>query len=614
MKTNIKKYITLFIATGALSVATSCKDYLELDSPSKSSDKEVFESVYLTDAAVIGVYNRLGGDNGYGSRISTLYPQSADDFKTSGNYSSSDRRGISLYGATPDNSDLNSPFAQMYSGIERANVCIKYIPIADKYTKGTDQEKALLKKYYGEALALRAQFYYELIRNWGDVPALFEPAADRTDLYPSNANRDETYDKLLEDLKLAAELVPWRSESGYGSFRFTKGAIKGLRARIALARGGYSLRSDSHLMERRADYLTYYKIAQDECKEIMDKRSEHDLNPVYENIFKSLHTTNRLDDKHELMLEVGAYGTNATTDSKLGYYNGLLILANSNYWNTSGGIRAIPTYFYEFDQLGDCRRDVTIASYQIDANTQKVLLPSTSMTDGKFRKSWTAYNKTNSTSSLQNYGINWPLLRFADVLLMYAEANNELNNGPSADAVSALREVRARAYVGHEDRIPAIPTDKSLFFDAIVKERLLEFGGEGIRKYDLIRWNLMASIFAQTKVKLQAFLDGTGAYENVPATVYVKPAPYNVINSVEEVNTLTMYGGTASEVLFMKSPTVAPTGGYAAIAWRTSVNAAYISGDLVGFARYFEANKKELFPYYNSVLTENPNMVQNYGY
>lgn len=104
-------------------------------------------------------------------------------------------------------------------------------------------------------------------------------------------------------------------------------------------------------------------------------------------------------------------------------------------------------------------------------------------TDAKFRKSWTAFD---GKSSSQNFAVNWPILRFADILLMYAEADNEINNGPSATAKSALQEIQKRAYAGYENDIPVTPTDKAGFFNAIVKERLLEFGGEAIRKLDLI--------------------------------------------------------------------------------------------------------------------------------
>jgi len=600
--------ILIAVALVGLSAA-SCKKYLTVDSPSTLTQESVFSSVSNMNSAVIGIYAMLIGDNGYGSRIATLFPQSADDMKTSGDYSALDRRGISCYGASPDNTDLPNPFAQLFKGIERANVCIKYIPKSDLYNNGTDAQKATLQKLYGEALTLRAQFFYEAIRNWGDMPAQFEPAADMTNPYLPRVSSDTLYDKLLDDLKMAGDLVPWRTQSPDQNIRITKGAVKGLRARIALARGGYCLRSDTHKNERRADYKKYYQIAYDECKEIIAHPEQHSLNPVYENIFKTLHTGTRLDDAHELMFEVGAYGGNASTDSKLGYYNGLRHSTSSKFGGGGGGINVLPTYFYEFDSIGDCRRDVTINMFEIDTISRKVMNTGIAMTDGKFRRSWTTITGTS-----QNLAINWPILRFADVLLMYAEADNELNNGPSADAITAYERVRKRGFVGFESRMGTTPTDKTGFFNAIVQERLLEFGGEGIRKYDLIRWNLLETKIAETRQKLRDFMNGVGRYANVPLVVYSKPNTYNLLRSTEEVKTLDVNGGVSIySALFSPAPASAPAG-YVSKSWRSSVNEDYLTGKLKGYAYYFTPNGKEVFPIPTSVINTNYNMVQNPAY
>ena len=353
----------------------------------------------------------------------------------------------------------------------------------------------------------------------------------------------------------------------------------------------------------------------EECKDIMADRTQHTLNPVYENVFKSLHGT-RVDDAHELMFEVAAFGSNASTDSKLGYYNGIRFTAGSTFGTGGGGMNALPTYFYEFDATKDCRRDVTIGVFEITAKSKKIINSSNNLTDAKFRKSWTAFN---SSSSAQNFAINWPLLRFADVLLMYAEADNEVNGAPSTDAINALKEVQKRAYVGYETEIPATPTDKAGFFTALVKERLLEFGGEGIRKYDLIRWNLIASKIEETRTKLRQFINGEGNYANVPLVVYAKESTYLQTTSVSDVASLDLYGGATSKILFspaVTKPDVALE--YTTKNWRSGITddatSGMVNGTLSGFATYFESNKKELFPYPTSVLNLNTAMIQNFGY
>src|SRR5690606_906951 len=138
-----------------------------------------------------------------------------------------------------------------------------------------------------------------------------------------------------------------------------------------------------------------------------------------------------------------------------------------------------------------------------------------------------------------------------------------------------------------EDRIPAVPGNYKDFFDAIVKERLLEFGGEAIRKYDLIRWNIMGSKFEETRVKLRELKDGEGAYENVPLYVYVKPADYNVVDSQTEFETLETYGGKPSATLFQPGLGVSKApDGYTTRNWRQSLNEEYITGNSTGFATY----------------------------
>lgn len=598
--------ILFFFAT----VFSACKKFLTVENPSTISQEAVFNSVSNTNSAVIGIYAMLIGDNGYGNRLSCLFPQSADDFKTSGDYSPDDRRGISTYGASAGNSDLPNPFNQLFKGIERANICIRYIPLSRLYTSGTATEQAQMRKMYGEALTLRAQFYFEALRNWGDLPAQLVPAADLTDMYQARTDKDTIYRQLLDDLAVAEELVPWRTESPDQNLRLTKGAVKGLRARIALAVGGYSLRTTPHVMARREDYKKFYQIAYDECADIMAHPEQHSLNPVYENIFKSLHTGTRTDNAHELIFEIGAYGGNASTDSKLGYYNGLKHHTSSRFGGGGGGINALPVYFYEFDSIGDCRRDVTINLFEIDANSQKIAATASALTDGKYRRSWTSITGTS-----QNLAINWPILRFADILLMYAEADNELNEAPSARAQDALLQVQKRAYAGHLDRLPAIPQDKQGFFEALVHERLLEFGGEGIRKYDLIRWNLLATKITETRNKLRQFVNGEGRYANVPLYLYAKAAPYSITNSVDETQTLDLYGGPVSQVMFQPGlGTSAAPVGYSVKNWRTAWTEDNLTGARKGYAIYFEANKKELLPIPLDALNANYKLVQNEGY
>ena len=480
--------ITVLITGMQLS---SCKKYLNLNPISSFGPETVFGTVANAQKAVLGAYQEMTGDQGYGIRISMYFPYDNDVMMGAGGHGDNDRRDIGRYNLTAGNAQLYKPFNQLYEGVERSNQCIKYIPKMDLYTNGTPYQKAELRRLYGEALTLRAQYYFELVRNWGDVPAQWEPSADQPDLFLKKTDRDSIYDHLLNDLKTAEDLVPWRS--GVAALgdpideRITKGAVKGVRAKIALFRGGYSLRKDNK-MERGSNYLDYYKIADQECKDIIES-GEHSLDPSFRDLWQNQVDAHQIDPYGEIMFQAAMAGATSATDSKLGKFNG-----------PNGSLTILPTYFYYFDSV-DTRRQVTIAPFKINNDNTLTPVPITSLADGKFRRNWITNPDVDISNQAQNFSLNWPILRYSDVLLMYAEAENEINNGPTASAIDAFQKVRARAFAGHTDEMGTPPNDKAGFFDAIVRERALEFGGEGIRKYDLIRWNLLATKLGGNKTE-----------------------------------------------------------------------------------------------------------------
>lgn len=585
---------TLTILFVMLSI-TSCKDYLQVEPQSQISIAQAYSSVADATNSVIGVYDELMGDNGYGIRISMYYPYDSDEMIVSGNIDNG-RRGIGRYQLLLTNTEIRNPFLQLYRGIEKANLAIEQIPLMTLYNTGTDAEKKELRRLHGEVLTLRAQFYFELIRNWGDVPAPMIPAYKQTDLFIPKANRDETYEKILADLKTAQDLVGWRTEISPRSERITKGAIKALRAKIALFRGGFSLRSNGK-MERGSDYLTYYKIARDECADIMARRSDHTLNPNFEDIWKRYLSAFQLDPFGEIIFEVGAGGSNSNSDSRMANYNGPSMNASSRYGSGGGGLLVLPNYFYAFDST-DTRRDVSTTLYAVAANNVKSPRRLGEITDGKFRKDWR--NPLLPGTAL-NPGYNWPLIRFSDVLLMFAEAENEINGSPTAAAISAFEEVRKRAFTNKNS--PAIgktPTDKAGFFNAIVNERYLEFASEGIRKFDLVRWNLLADKLTETRQRIRDIRDAKGEYANIPRYIFWR-------NNGEEIQFLNSFYKSTSL-------TTAPTG-WNRLDWRQHLTTNLIDGLPLdqGIARFFVTGKSELFPFdqatidsYQGKLQQNP--------
>jgi len=593
------------VVIAGLSSLGSCKDYLDVKPDAMYSPEDIFNGLSSATSVVLGVYDILSGDPTYGIRLNLYYPYDTDEMLSSPGASDAGRRGISRYGAIPTNSEIANPWNTLYQGIERANICIKYIPQMSQYNGSNPADQAAVRRLHGEALVLRAQFYLELIRNWGDVPAPFEPSVAGQNFNIAKTNRDEIYERLLTDLALAADLLPWRTEVA-GDERVTKGTAKALRARIALYRGGFSSRDGQ--MVRGSNHQTYYQIARDECSQLMARRDQHTLAASYVAPWRAINEL-RLDNS-EIIFQVGSGGGNANSDSKLGYYNGPRMNNSPRFGTSSGAVVVLPTYFYAFDST-DTRRDVTITKYTVESNDQQRSTTIRTMTDGKFRRDWRV-PLLNGVA--QNLGYRWPLIRFSDVLLMFAEAQNELA-GPTAGhngvtPVQALEEVRRRAFVGNTYRaLPAAQVgSQSAFFTTLVRERFLEFGGEGIRKYDLIRWNLLATRIAETKDALRAMQaeTGTGPYANVPQYMYTQ-----VVNG--EVRWLNSFYRPSRAV----APTP-PTGGpVTRVNWRQEISAANsTSTDWIRnvAGEYQPGRGKELLPIPQMAIDTNPNLRQNFGY
>lgn len=601
------RFLKTLSASAALIILLSfvgCKKYTEVEPVSQYSIPQAFADVSNAFNAVIGVYDELQGDATYGIRISMYYPYDSDEGIVSGNIDNG-RRGIGRYQMLLTNADISNPFRALYRGLEKANLAIEQIPLMTQYEGGTEPEKKELRRLHGEVLTLRAQFLYELIRNWGDVPAPMIPAYKLTNLYIESSDRDTTYNKILADLAIAKELVPWRTDAGPRNERITKGAVKALRARIALARGGYSLRSNGQ-MERRSDYLDFYKIARDECSEIMAKRDQHTLNPSFEDVWRKL-TSFTYDPQGEIIFENGAGGGNGNSDSRMGNYDGPVVSNASRYGAGGGGVFMLPNYFYAFDSV-DTRRDVTITWYQVTSSTNiKSMRRLGELTTGKYRRDWRV---PLLPGTVLNVGYNWSFIRFSDVLLMYAEAVNEINGSPTPEAISAFEEVRKRGYRGNTALIGVTPVTKTGFFNSIINERFLEFGHEGIRKYDLIRWNLLAAKLAETRTRLEQIRNRTAPYNFVPQYVYWR-------NIGEEIQFYTVSNNANAQPFWRPTQVPNPATGWNRLDW-----AQHLTGNLIdglplhqGIARFFVTGKSELFPYDQATLDSyQGKLKQNPGY
>jgi len=620
MKNNMFQSIAIVVTmTLALIITPGCKKYTEVEPVSQYSIAQAFSDVSNAFNSLVGVYDELQGDPGYGIRISMYYPYDSDEGIVSGGIDNG-RRGVGRYQLLLTNAELANPFRQLYRGLEKANLCIEQIPQMPQYSSGSAADQAALRRMHGEALTLRAQFLFQLMLNWGDVPAPMIPAYKQQDLFIPKTNRDSVYDKLIADLAVAKDLLPWRTDAGPRNERITKAVAMALRARMAMFRGGYSLRSNAQ-MERRSDYLTYYNIAKQECEELMARRDQHTLNPNYENVWRNV-TSFIYDPQGEIIWEVGAGGGNGNSDSRMGNYDGPNLSNASRYGAGGGGIIMLPNYFYAFDSV-DTRRDVTVTHYQVTNSTNiKSQRRLGELNTGKYRRDWRV---PLLPGTVLNVGYNWAMIRFSDVLLMYAEAVNEINGAPTAQAIAAFEEVRKRAYRGNTGLIGVTPTDKAGFFNAIVNERYLEFGHEAIRKYDLIRWNLLAAKIAEARTRIQQIRDRVAPYANVPQYIYYK-------NVGEEIVYYTAADSTGIGKPFWRPTQVPPAGTtgttqvpaakWVRIDWSQHISANVIDVDGTGakqlhlaMAYYFVPGKSELFPFDAATISSyQGRLQQNPGY
>lgn len=597
MKNTLKYWIvSILVFITIIFTLNSCKKFLSLSPNSAFDESYVFGSVNDAYKAVLGVYSNLTGDSGYGGRLSYYFSNDADDAYCNASNTATiggdnSTKALDRYNALATNVELDREWNQIYAGIDRANHCIKSIPQMSLYSNGTPSDQASLKRLYGEALTLRAQYFFDLIKFFGDVPAPYIPSTDAQNLSLPATNRDSIYNHILNDLLIAEPLLPWRGDPGIATDeRITKGAAKALRARIALFRGGYSLRYASRTMERSKDYLNFYQIARDECNDIITS-GKHGLNPSFQAVFKDNIDAHKIEPNGEVIFSIAMSGGSGSTDSRMGYIDGIKV-------NSQGSAQmwALPTYFYKFDSL-DVRRDVTIASYAIDANGYYIAHVSAygPFLMAKFRRDWHSNPVTLPTNTSFFFGLSWPMIRYSDVLLMFAEAENELNQHPTAAGTAAFRQVRVRAFNGDASKIGTIPTDYQGFFNAVVDERMFEFGNENLRKWDLIRWNLINSAFTQTRANLNKYRASQAPYDKVPLTMYY-------LN--KSTTGLVYYSG-----YYQREPKTAPAG-YTGIKWTQ----AYQANFSVDWAGSFVPNQREILPIGPTALSSNPSLKQGYGY
>ncbi len=491
-----------------------------MEAPTKSSLDEsvIFSNPSLAEGAVAGIIHSFAETNSYRGRYIAYYGMNTDTEVRNG-LRDVVHEGSRLvnYNTNVNNSNMNTDnnaWAMFYQGIERANIAIRGLR-----NYGDVENNAQLAQLLGEVLTLRAVVYNDLMKAWGDVPARFEPVNSET-VYLPRSDRDIIYKQLLADLEEAAELVAWPNETAMTSSteRVNKAFVKGLRARLALAAGGYGQRSDGTIRRSNDPDLApekMYEIVKKECLDVINSGTAR--LETFEGVFRSLHSEQFIAGS-EILWEIPFSEGRGRVIFDLGVRHTTVDQYTGQ--NRGGSNGPNPVIFYEYD-VDDVRRDVTAVPYEW---TDGVQVPTNNgrWMFGKYRYEWLPRRVTSTNDD----GLNWLYMRYSDVLLMAAEAINELD-GPSA-AAPYLRQVRERAFPNHPEKVDAFmaqaTSGKEAFFNAIVDERALEFTGEMLRKGDLIRWNLLGAKLNEAKIKLQQLENREGKYADLPQRIYYQTA------------------------------------------------------------------------------------------
>lgn len=518
------------IALLSLLVFTSmgCKKFLNTTPTDTLTPPEYYSSEANLVKALAGVYDRLGSEQLYGGFIFSDWEAGTDDsyYARSGQVT-----GLPVYNFDFSDARINSYWNDCYVAIQRANQLIAYV---DLPKMDENKRKAIL----GEAKFLRGYYYFMLVTRFGGVPLRLEPVDAPTNVDIERASQADVYAQILKDMTEAEAVLPLSSQIGHPS-RVSKTVAQGVLARVCLYMAGEPLKDQS----KYAEALSWAKKVQESGEHVLRTTFNSALtNSAYSQIF--IDHAQDIYDVKESMWEVDFIGNRTDGFTETGRVGNTLGVTMTNV-----SIEADTGYCYGFIKgtgrlfklyaNGDLRRDWTLATYTYNAAGARVAIANTTANQynrdaAKWRRSYELQRPKN-----KNYGpTNYPLLRYADVLLMLAEAENQVN-GPSAIAYDALNMVRRRAFglpLNTTSAIADAPTGmtKEAFQLYIEDERSRELCFESLRRNDLIRWGKFITNMKAVSADMSANGGGVAyarlAGQNVSERNLLYPIPSSEIS------------------------------------------------------------------------------------
>jgi hypothetical protein len=510
------KLKNIFISGIGLLALTACNDYLDVDAPSKFSPETIYKSTKDVGTALNGVYAELLASNTFGQAYTySLVLNSDVDFASNSN-ENKQTNTPKRYDMDATGSTANSVWNATYAGIETANNFIYYLENSDLY-KADNENFDEVAQYMGEAKVIRAIFYNELLCYWGDVPFTLKPTSASENFTPAITSRDVIAKQIMEDLIAIAPYMRPASELSEGIERISKEACWAVIARIGLQAAGYSLR---HAADDATSYGYmgkpsaaeedwFLNKARDYADSVINK-SRHSLTLPYQEVFLNecnFKVVNDDDPIFEIPFAKEASGS-------IGYRQGPQFRSNggsTNYeWGECNGGQQLEAFYRFSFKPGDMRKNATVGWWYYTYDGIPKLNNGYSLYNNKWSK---MFNTTGAfgRSTTNNTGINYPYIRLADVLLMYAEADVKLTKTVGSTAASYVQMVRDRAYKGSSVAAPAVAaTDSASFMDEILQERKWEFAGENMRWKDLVRNNKLSEVLYYTFMRYNAVASEIG--------------------------------------------------------------------------------------------------------
>ena len=407
----------------------SCKKYLETVPTDFLNPKNYYDTEAQLQFARAGVYHHLGAGGLHGTYASYLLAWTADE-----GYMNRPTLTAGPWNYFYSNADQynNGLWLNLWQGINKANVLIANV---DKNTAIPQTKRDAIR---GEMLFLRGYYYFTLVQYYGGVPLKLVPTTSVIDVDAARDPVATVYAQIIKDMEAAEKLVPSIKTLGFGG-AISKSAVRGLLARVNLQMAGAPVNDKT----RFAEASKWAKMVID------DAEAGHSLNPSYPQVFINL-AADKYDIK-ESIWEVEFYGNaldQYNETGNIGWINGPSAGASAPTGRADAYMN-ITSELYNAFEPGDNRKwwSVPHFTYTNTAGVKTMtLVPATedaknNLKPGKWRREF----ETLSPKSATTTPINMVLLRFSDVLLMYAEAQNELN-GPSAEAVEAFNKVRRRAW------------------------------------------------------------------------------------------------------------------------------------------------------------------------